>query len=184
MAAAPTSADALPFVLLLPAPMFTRLATMCSASLALVVLCGCQPTTLASRIDEKQSLFSRLPPRQQELIRRGLITTGFTREMVYIVLAKPDRIVPGPGPQQETWIYETFYAADGSTQMPTKVVAREGVSWGSAPGGPPGPIYGKAPLTYSVEYDPGSPRASIPSSRRVQVIFNFGRVAAIQISES
>lgn len=152
----------------------------------LAFLAGCQVTTISSRVAEKQALFGHCTPRQQELMRRGMIANGFSPDMVYIVLAKPDQVISGPGPQQERWIYHSYYAADGSSQIPTKIVTHEGA--GAAPGGGamgymPGAVHGTGRLSYTVEYDPGAIRTSIVSTRRVEVIFNFGRVAAIQIVE-
>lgn len=97
---------------------------------------GCTISTLESRIHEKNTAFARITPRQQAMIKQGLIGSGFSRDMVYMALDKPDRIVPGPGPQQETWVYLKTETSGGSPLMPVKIVTHEngGSSGGHMPG--------------------------------------------------
>lgn len=143
---------------------------------------GCNAPTLHSRLAQNRELFAQCTPRQQALIRRGMIARGFSPAMVSLVLDRPDEIVAGPGPHQERWIYRTYYAAHGSSRVPTKIVAHEDGVMGVAPGGAmPGSVHGRGPMTYTIEYDPGAIRPSLPSSRRVEILFHLGLVADIQI---
>lgn len=149
---------------------------------ALAILCGCNVTTLHSRLAKNPELFAQCTPHQQALIRRGMIARGFSPAMVSLVLDRPDEVIPGPGPQQEKWVYRTYHAFRRSSQIPTRIVAHEDGAMGVAPGGSmPGSVHGRGPMTYTIEYDPGAIRASVPSARRVEVIFNLGHVADIQI---
>lgn len=57
--------------------------------LGALLLTGC--ATPRSRIQEFQTVFDSLDPAQQELIEAGQIDIGFTEDMVYMALGKPDR---------------------------------------------------------------------------------------------
>ncbi|QYM79305.1 hypothetical protein K0B96_01415 [Horticoccus luteus] len=179
-----------------------------SLALPLAVLAtswsGCAHQTLESRVATKAELFAQLSPREQAMIKRGQIAIGFTSDMVLLALAKPDRIVAGPGPQQETWLYQTYYQADGSDLIPGQKLVTHwaedtGGLGGTAgkngpiarmPGTPPSAAAGWSGRTHdeavttTIEYDPHTTQVRDQAHSRVQVIFLRGVVADIRISQS
>ncbi|QYM79306.1 hypothetical protein K0B96_01420 [Horticoccus luteus] len=173
-----------------------------AAATALVGFSGCQSTQTAStQTTARQTLLSRLTPREQSMIKRHLIGIGFTTDMVLLSLDKPDRVVSGPGPQQETWLYQSYYAADGSSLTPSqRIVTHSAAETGGlgGTGGASGPIArmpGGNPAsdaatrnphtnTYTVEYDPTLFQEKTQSQPRVQVIFLRGLVADIRVEKT
>jgi hypothetical protein len=76
---------------------------------AALLLSAC--STISSRINEKSTVFNSLDPATQAQIQHGDIGIGFTPDMVYMALGKPDakryrRTADGTA---ETWIYSTYY---------------------------------------------------------------------------
>ena len=61
------------------------------ASVAALLLSGCESTGVSSRIQEKSTSFATLTPEQQKLIRTGEIEIGFTSDMVYMALGKASK---------------------------------------------------------------------------------------------
>lgn len=167
--------------------MSPKTVSLCLVLAATGLISGCATRTLESRIHEKSNVFARITPRQQAMIKQGMIGHGFSRDMVYMALDRPDRVVPGPGPQQETWIYLVLYPADGSnTHIPQKIVTHEKGNELPSSGHMRGAITGKTPLyqlTYTVEYDPNDARLATTTTTRVAVMFRFGRVASIQVDK-
>lgn len=89
----------------------TKLSSIFAAALAasLALLAGC--STLDSRIEENQALFASLDPATQAKLRERTVEVGFTPEMVYIALGRPDtksEKITAKGSEQ-TWIYLTYY---------------------------------------------------------------------------
>jgi hypothetical protein len=76
---------------------------------ALLGFAGC--STIDSRIREKAAVFDQLPPADQARIRQGIIAVGYTPDMVYIALGKPDRIRERSGPdgRDTVWRYVAYY---------------------------------------------------------------------------
>jgi outer membrane protein assembly factor BamE (lipoprotein component of BamABCDE complex) len=67
----------------------------------LLAVSGCD--TIDHRISEKQDVFNRLDPKAQAVIRQGRVEIGYTPEMVYIALGKPDKI------DGNTWYYKLYF---------------------------------------------------------------------------
>ncbi len=68
-------------------------------------------STIHSRIEEKPDVFAKLDPATQAKIKQGIIDVGFTPDMVYIALGKPDQArerVTAAG-RQTIWIYNSYY---------------------------------------------------------------------------
>lgn len=144
-----------------------------------LLLSGC--STIDSRIKEKSATFNSLSPSDQQIIRYGYVTVGFTRDMVYMALDKPEKVIPGPGPNQETWVYHNFYSSDGSQLTPgQRIVTRSGSNPGSGPAKPTG---GGGPNrnTYSVEYDASLETIKEEAKVKVHVIFSGDKVVDIQV---
>lgn len=59
------------------------------AAISLVAIAGC--ATPESRIKEKPEAFNSFPPEVQSKIRTGQVDIGYSKDMVYIALGKPDR---------------------------------------------------------------------------------------------
>ena len=68
-------------------------------------------STIDSRIGEKADVFARLDPATQARIRQGIIGLGFTRDMAYIALGKPDEIHDRVNTAGRTtvWTYNSYY---------------------------------------------------------------------------
>jgi outer membrane protein assembly factor BamE (lipoprotein component of BamABCDE complex) len=67
----------------------------------LLAVSGCD--TINHRIREKQDVFNRLDPKAQAVIRQGRVEIGYTPDMVYMALGKPDKI------EGTTWYYKHYF---------------------------------------------------------------------------
>ncbi len=76
---------------------------------AIALLGAC--STINSRINEKSAVFNSLDPNTQAKITHGDIDIGFTPDMVYMALGRPDstRQAVSTDGQTETWIYRSYY---------------------------------------------------------------------------
>ncbi|HEU5078289.1 MAG TPA: hypothetical protein VFT72_03715 [Opitutaceae bacterium] len=83
---------------------------------ASLLITGC--STVKTRIDEKSALFNSLPAEVQDHLRQGLIDVGYTEDMVYIALGKPDekRVSTTAEGTKTTWIYNTYWEEYEGTQ--------------------------------------------------------------------
>jgi hypothetical protein len=72
-------------------------------------LAGC--STVDSRIKEKPDVFAKLDPVIQAKLKQGIIDLGYTSDMVYIALGKPDEIRErtSGGGHDTVWKYNTYY---------------------------------------------------------------------------
>ena len=61
----------------------------CLAVLSVLAIAGC--ATPESRIKEKPDAFNSFPPEVQSKVRTGQVDIGYSKDMVYIALGKPDR---------------------------------------------------------------------------------------------
>lgn len=149
---------------------------------ALVLLAaGCSTTdTLDNRIKQNSAIYAGLTPEEQNQIRSGIITVGFTPQMVLMALGKPERVLPGKGPGEEDWVYVNVYSRDGYSIMPsakfTASVAgsakRIDMVHGAA---------ANAHLEYHLDYDPSNETIRSESAIKVHVKFTEGTVADVQI---
>jgi hypothetical protein len=119
-------------------PYFSCAASLCVAALAV----GCM-NTRATRIRENAALFASLEPFTQKLISDGLFDHGFTPELLYMSLGKPNRVVVSDTEQGhiEIWSYRNFlYANEGAVKIggttPGARPQNNTVVSSSAPGGP------------------------------------------------
>lgn len=157
------------------------LGLLSAAALALLA-CGCSTTdTVDNRIKQNTALYAGLTPEEQNQIRSGIITAGFSPEMVLMALGKPERILPGKGPGEEDWVYVNMYSRDGrSIELPSKVT----MGYGTTRLSPMGSARAKADylhLTFSADYDPSNEVIKAESAIKVHVKFSEGTVADIQI---
>ncbi|HVU17835.1 MAG TPA: hypothetical protein VHD32_12990 [Candidatus Didemnitutus sp.] len=89
--------------------MKTRVLATLLAFGALISITGCQ--SVDSRIKEKPEVFAHLDPETQAKLKQGIIDIGYTEDMVYIALGRPDQkreTVTAQG-RTVTWIYNTYY---------------------------------------------------------------------------
>lgn len=151
-----------------------------AAVAAALLLSGC--STIDSRIKEKSATYAALSPTDQQIIKYGYITVGFTHDMVYMALDKPEKIIPGPGPDQETWVYHNFYKADGSSLTPgQRIRTNAGTSTGGR-GAASGMTSGAGHRnTYTVEYDPSLETIKEDANVKVNVIFTGDKVVDIKV---
>lgn len=87
----------------------TRRPLHCLFAVLLGLLAGC--STINSRIRQKTAVFDRLSAADQAKIRQGVIAIGFTPDMVYMALGKPD-VVRRRTDHRATktiWIYNSYY---------------------------------------------------------------------------
>lgn len=71
---------------------------------------GCNSAGISARIQEKSQAFEQLTPATQKHIREGLVERGYTKDMVYIALGRPNRVenrTSADGPI-EVWIYKNI----------------------------------------------------------------------------
>ena len=86
-----------------------RLLTTFMLAASLGFLAGCQ--SVDSRIKEKPEVYANLDTATQDKIKQGIIEIGYTEDMVYLALGKPDqkRESVQENGRSVTWIYNTYY---------------------------------------------------------------------------
>ena len=86
-----------------------RLITTFMLAAGLGFLAGCQ--SVDSRIKEKPQVYANLDAATQDKIKQGIIEIGYTEDMVYLALGKPDqkRESVQENGRSVTWIYNTYY---------------------------------------------------------------------------
>ena len=69
------------------------------------VQCTSTPRT---RIEKNPQMFSKLSPKDRELVSHGLIREGMTRDAVFLAWGRPESVSVGinRGKESETWTYE------------------------------------------------------------------------------
>lgn len=78
---------------------------------------GCE--TVNDRIKEKPEAFNSVDQATQDKIKQGIIDIGFTEDMVYVALGKPDqkRESANASGKTVTWIYNTYYQRPEGTHF-------------------------------------------------------------------
>lgn len=113
-------------------------------SLALAGLSGCATvTTPERRIAADSALFESLSSKHRELVRRGEVTEGMSKDAVYLAWGKPHEVRQGSrsGKSLETWVYL------GSESVPVRSIGM-GYGYGYGYCGP-WPVY---EVGYDVAY--------------------------------
>jgi hypothetical protein len=84
---------------------------------AFVFLAGCE--TVNDRIKEKPEAFNSVDQATQDKIKQGIIDIGYTEDLVYLALGKPDqkRESANASGRTVTWIYNTYYQRPEGTQF-------------------------------------------------------------------
>jgi hypothetical protein len=136
----------------------------------LLALAGC--STIDSRIREKQDVFNRLDPQTQAKIRQGVVEIGYTEDLVYVALGRPDaqrQKVTTKG-DETTWIYKTYYEQyEGVAQVGYRRVV----------------VFDPGSHYYHVYYEPVStPVYSEREEDNIRVTFVDGKVTTIEQNKS
>ena len=106
-----------------------------------VLALGCQ-SSRTSRIAEHAALFASLDPTAQQIIREGLFAPGFTPELTYMALGKPNHVATTETENgtQQVWKYRNFvYGNVGAMQLSANNPGTKPygpILSSSAPGGP------------------------------------------------
>lgn len=80
-------------------------------------LTGCQ--TVEDRIKEKPEVFASVDTATQDKIKQGIIELGYTEDLVYLALGKPDQkreSITAAG-KSTTWVYNTYYERYDGTRF-------------------------------------------------------------------
>ena len=154
---------------------------------AVFFLQGCDTSGVAGRAQEKATVYNALSPAVQKHIKDGSVEVGYTEDMVYIALGKPNSVETkfvGSGPVQ-VWVYQNM-------ALDTKAGWR-GLSYnsdiGAVPGGstslgnssaPPAPYTGKyaTQINNTVNEDASDASSQVPDlpMGTLYLFFYKGRV--------
>lgn len=136
---------------------------------ALLFAAGCQ--TVDDRIKEKPDVYAKLDSATQDKIKQGIIDLGFTPDMVYLALGKPDEqreTISAEG-RSEVWVYNTYYSRYDGTQF-TGYYRRV--------------YYDPAIRGYRVFYSPAYVETYRPEKEeRIRVVFKDGKTSTIEQSK-
>jgi len=127
---------------------------------------GCTTTPRAERAAERAATFARLPAAQQADISRGLVDQGYSPEMVYIALGRPDSIEASADGSECQWTYRNFYLSaqvDGRPLYSTRSRHQPGAAAGRVFGSA-GPAF-TGPRSAGLRQDPvgSTPAPTRPS---------------------
>jgi len=88
----------------------THLTLPCLA-LGFLLSTGCESNGIATRISEKSAIFTTLSTEEKESIEDGMIFPGFTTDMTYMAIGKPNSTETSEteGTSVEMWSYKRFY---------------------------------------------------------------------------
>jgi len=83
----------------------------------LLLAAGCE--SVESRIKEKPAVFASVDKATQDKIKQGIIDLGYTEDMVYLALGKPDQTSEKvtAAAHNLVWSYNTYYTRYDGTQM-------------------------------------------------------------------
>ena len=75
---------------------------------------GCESNGIANRIKEKAAVFASLSAEEKEYIEDGMLFPGFTEDMTYMVIGKPNskESMDEDGKSFEMWSYKRFYPSN------------------------------------------------------------------------
>jgi hypothetical protein len=81
-----------------------------TVALSALFLTSC--ATIESRIADHPEIYNQLSPRDQALVRQGLIREGMTPNVVWLAWGSPEQKGFGRmhGKASETWIYRAYYS--------------------------------------------------------------------------
>lgn len=85
---------------------------------ALFALAGCNTTE--ARIQEKPEVFAQLSPTLKDAVKSGKVGLGFTREMTYIALGKPNLVVSSGDGREIAWTYMNYNTPEAEAVLQNK----------------------------------------------------------------
>lgn len=160
-----------------------------AAGALLLLVSGCGTTdTLESRIKSKFDVYAGLADEEQKQIKEGVITPGFSPDMVFMALGKPDQIIAQDQRGAEVWIYLKAYSPDGD-QAPVNRKISVSMGTPTATVGGVGPTDWESKRDglnpyYHLEYDATAENIKAQAVMEVQVKFTEGTVADIQVANN
>jgi hypothetical protein len=158
----------------------TRSPLALAAAAALLVLSACGTmSTIEGRSKEKAATFSAAAPWQQKLMRSGWIDAGFTTDMVYIALDKPDKKATADNGATEIWIYNNFDAPARAFNGGVKVTIQAGSALGGQGNNPNSAAAGKQYLSAGVSPDLSA--ANVDPISNLYVVFREGKVTTVNL---
>ncbi len=85
--------------------------TLPCLAIAFLLSTGCESNGIATRINEKSAVFTTLTTEEKEYIEDGMIFPGFTPDMTYMAIGKPNSTETKnkDGTSVEMWSYKRFY---------------------------------------------------------------------------
>jgi len=162
-----------------------RILAVLGLGVLLGLTAGCGTTdTLAKRIEQNREVYAGLSAEEKKQIQDGVITVGFSPEMVLMALGKPQRILPGKGPGEEDWVYVNVYSRDGNSLSLSSKVTMNFQKLGESNLHPikfTDPAAKDRIPYYQLEPDLANEQIKAESAIKVHVKFTEGTVADIQI---
>jgi hypothetical protein len=73
-----------------------------------------------ARAQEKSAAYAALKPWEKNYIAKGVVSTGFTPDMVYMAVGSPSKMqtVDAPaGSKAELWVYDSYYPSIDAVHM-------------------------------------------------------------------
>jgi len=147
------------------------------AALLALAACGSM-STIEGRSKEKSAAFTAAAPWQQKLMRQGWIDAGFTPDMVYIALDKPDSTANAENGATEIWIYRNFDTPARSFAGGVKVTIQAGSSNPGAGANPNSAGARGQFLAAGVSPDLGN--ANVDPVSNLYIVFRQGKVATVE----
>jgi hypothetical protein len=130
-----------------------------------VLSTGCEHAR-QSRIHQHEDLYAALDPFDRKLVREGLFDLGFSTDMLYMSLGKPDKVTPRQSDvgAEEIWtyknfLYESMHGGVVGMRDPTTVRGGRPMSARSLPQGMPNTLTG--PPTPTIAEMAGPPHATL-----------------------
>jgi len=91
-----------------------------AAVLLTLFVSGCETDgSLTARIQEKSAVYATLQPWEKNYIAKGVVSKGFTPDMVYMAMGLPSKAEPvnESGSKAELWTYNNYYPRVNAAQM-------------------------------------------------------------------
>jgi len=94
---------------------------------------GCDPASgIATRITERSAVFTQLTSEQKTKIEQGVVEIGFTADMVYMAMGRPQNITEKDLPlgHVSMWTYQNFLPNNSMSLLTANHPSRHGYTSG------------------------------------------------------
>jgi len=94
---------------------------------------GCDPASgIATRIAERSAVFTQLTPDQKAKIEQGIVEIGFTADMVYMAMGRPQKVTEKrvAAGQVAMWTYRNFLPTTSLSLLTDNHPGRHGYTSG------------------------------------------------------